>query len=132
MPPLNGIFVFILALVACGKNILAYIHTSLGFSQIALPKAVSEYLVPSWRFFYVSFLKPHTTVSTNGQQDALESFYSSQADAYDVTRARLLKGREDMLSLAAAQLKFRECRTEMPKHRVWVDVRQRLLKYSRD
>ena len=63
-------------------------------------------------------------MSINGQRDALESFYSSQADAYDVTRARLLKGREDMLALAAAQLRFREDWEDMPEHRIWVDVRE--------
>ena len=49
------------------------------------------------RFFYASFLKPHTGDGTGkGQQDALESFYSAQADVYDSTRKRLLRGREDM------------------------------------
>ncbi len=120
---LNSFFVFVLAVVGCGKRILAHILTLLSFPWTTLPKTASEHLLPYWRFFYASFLKPHTTVSTNGQRDALESFYSSQADAYDVTRARLLKGREDMLALAAAQLKFREGGEDMPKHRIWVDVR---------
>jgi len=49
------------------------------------------------RFFYASFLKPHTGDGTgNGQQDALESFYSAQAGVYDATRKTLLRGREDM------------------------------------
>lgn len=120
---LNRVLVFILALVACGKRILTQILILFGFLWTTLPKTASEHISPYWRFFYASFLKPHATVSANGQRDALESFYSSQADAYDVTRARLLKGREDMLSLAAAQLKFREGRKDMPKHRIWVDVR---------
>ena len=38
------------------------------------------------------------------QQDALESFYGQQAGAYDNTRKVLLRGREDMLALVAAQL----------------------------
>jgi hypothetical protein len=123
MPLLNKIFGFILSSVTCGKAILAHLSTLLGFPWNAFTKKASEQLSPYWCFFYASFLKPHATVLTNGQRDALESFYSSQADAYDVTRARLLKGREDMLSLAAAQLKFRERREDMPKHRIWVDVR---------
>lgn len=125
MPLLNRIFIFIMALIAGGKKI----H---GFPWTTLPKTASEHLFPYWRFFYASFLKPHTTVSTNSQRDALENFYSSQADAYDVTRASLLKGREDMLALAAAQLKFREGREDMPKHRIWVDVREPLRKMPRD
>ncbi|KAA8575153.1 hypothetical protein EYC84_004358 [Monilinia fructicola] len=76
------------------------------------------------RFFYASFLKPHSGDGTaNGQQDALESFYKAQAGVYDATRKRLLRGREDMLALAAAQLlnKARGERTHGPK-RVWVDI----------
>ena len=76
------------------------------------------------RFFYVSFLKPHTGDGTgNGQQDALESFYKAQAGVYDTTRKRLLRGREDMLGLVAAQLVHKAAseRTHDPK-RIWVDV----------
>jgi betaine lipid synthase len=76
------------------------------------------------RFFYASFLKPHTGDGTgNGQQDALESFYKAQAGVYDSTRKRLLRGREDMLGLVAAQLVHKAAseRTHDPK-RIWVDV----------
>jgi betaine lipid synthase len=76
------------------------------------------------RFFYASFLKPHTGDGTgNGQQDALESFYKAQAGVYDATRKRLLRGREDMLELVAAQLvnKAANERTHDEK-RIWVDV----------
>ena len=76
------------------------------------------------RFFYASFLKPHTGDGTgNGQQDALESFYKAQAGVYDATRKRLLRGREDMLGLVAAQLvqKAAKDRTHDTKC-IWVDV----------
>ncbi len=76
------------------------------------------------RFFYASFLKPHTGDGTgNGQQDALESFYKAQAGVYDATRKTLLRGREDMLGLVAAQLvqKAVSERTHETK-RIWVDV----------
>jgi betaine lipid synthase len=76
------------------------------------------------RFFYASFLKPHTGDGTgNGQQDALESFYKAQASVYDATRKKLLRGREDMLDLVAAQLvnKAASERTHDTK-RIWVDV----------
>lgn len=75
------------------------------------------------RFFYASFLKPHTGDVGNGQQDALESFYKAQAGVYDATRKRLLRGREDMLGLVAAQLvqKATKERTHDIK-RIWVDV----------
>jgi betaine lipid synthase len=81
------------------------------------------------RFFYASFLKPHTGDGTeNGQQDALESFYKAQAGVYDATRKMLLHGREDMLGLVAAQLvqKATKEHTRDPK-RIWVDVRDCLL-----
>lgn len=84
------------------------------------PGAVVSFL----RFFYASFLKPHTGDGTgNGQQDALESFYKAQAGVYDTTRKRLLRGREDMLGLVAAQLVHKAAieRTHDPK-RIWVDV----------
>ena len=76
------------------------------------------------KFFYASFLKPHSSRSVTGsQQDALESFYKSQAGVYDKTRARLLRGREDMLGLVAAQLVHKAAteRTHDTK-RIWVDV----------
>ncbi|KAG9245506.1 hypothetical protein BJ878DRAFT_14677 [Calycina marina] len=75
------------------------------------------------RFFYASFLKPHTGDTGNGQQDALESFYSAQASVYDATRKRLLRGRGDMLGLVAAQLVQKA--TKEGTHgtrRIWVDV----------
>ena len=67
--------------------------------------------------------------SFENMQDALESFYSSQADVYDVTRSKLLKGREDMLALAAAQLlvKAEKCEKGPSKRRIWVDVRLEIL-----
>lgn len=76
------------------------------------------------KFFYASFLKPHTgDDSGNGQQDALESFYRAQADVYDATRRRLLRGREDMLALVAAQLLQKPQQNGKPAtKRIWVDV----------
>lgn len=76
------------------------------------------------RFCYACFLKPHSGDGTeNGQQDALESFYKAQAGVYDATRKRLLRGREDMLALVAAQLVHKAA--SEPTHdtkRIWVDV----------
>ncbi|KAK3393664.1 hypothetical protein B0H63DRAFT_458755 [Podospora didyma] len=76
-------------------------------------------------FVYSCFLKPHSASSKGTQQDALESFYSSQAGVYDVTRSALLKGREDMLALVAAQLLVKALKDggagAQPK-RTWVDV----------
>ena len=75
-------------------------------------------------FCYSCFLKPHKGDKRGGsQQDALESFYAAQAGVYDATRKTLLKGREDMLALVAAQLRFKaEGHGEGKKKRIWVDV----------
>ena len=89
------------------------------------PSALSSFL----RFFYASFLKPHTGDGTGGQQDALESFYKAQASVYDTTRRRLLRGREDMLGLVAAQLATKAAneRVQHPK-RIWVDVSRAVIR----
>jgi betaine lipid synthase len=85
----------------------------------AEPSAWSSFV----RFFYACFLKPQEKDGSAGQQAALESFYKAQADVYDATRKTLLRGREDMLGLVAAQLvqKAAKERTHDPK-RIWVDV----------
>lgn len=79
-------------------------------------------------FAYSCFLKPHEGDGKGTQQDALESFYKTQAGIYDSTRRALLKGREDMLALVAAQLKAHAEKGDTQKggkkmKRVWVDVR---------
>ncbi|KAI9729691.1 MAG: hypothetical protein M1834_006640 [Cirrosporium novae-zelandiae] len=74
-------------------------------------------------FFYASFLKPHETSDEGGQQFFLESFYKAQASVYDSTRKRLLRGREDMLGLVAAQLKYKLKKKTLGRSRpVWVDI----------
>lgn len=77
-------------------------------------------------FFYNCFLKPFSgKVTSVKQQDSLESFYKGQAAIYDATRGQLLRGREEMLALAAAQLKLRvqkKKEAESTEGRVWVDI----------
>ena len=74
------------------------------------------------RFIYGCFLKPHTGDGSGSQQDALESFYEAQASVYDATRAKLLRGRDDMLALAAAQLEYRVNAGVLAHKPIWVDV----------
>lgn len=74
------------------------------------------------KFAWNCFLKP---VRGRSQLERLNSFYADQADVYDDTRGGLLKGREDMLRLVAAQLKTQEkaqrySTKKTPK--VWIDV----------
>lgn len=74
-------------------------------------------------FFYSCFIKPHQGDSKASQQDALESFYKKQAGAYDATRKLLLRGREDMLALVAAQLEAKaKIADDNKTKRIWVDV----------
>ncbi|KAL6904533.1 hypothetical protein GGI43DRAFT_421087 [Trichoderma evansii] len=84
------------------------------------PGVISSFFL----FFYSCFIKPHQSGSKASQQDALESFYKKQAGAYDATRKVLLRGREDMLALVAAQLQAKaETATDGNKtKRIWVDV----------
>ncbi|KAI9356272.1 hypothetical protein DFJ73DRAFT_823747 [Zopfochytrium polystomum] len=61
------------------------------------------------RFAYNCFIKPFLKKKVNGvdsqeHQNRLEAFYEGQADIYDETRKRLLRGRSTMLKLCAAQL----------------------------
>ncbi|KAK5108342.1 hypothetical protein LTR62_008371 [Meristemomyces frigidus] len=74
------------------------------------------------QFAYSCFFKPHTGDGTGSQQDALESFYKSQAAIYDATRTTLLQGREDMLALVAAQVKHRQATGQSPQKPIWVDI----------
>lgn len=74
------------------------------------------------KFCWNCFFQPHTIKTNHGQQDALESFYKAQASIYDATRVRLLRGREDMLGLVAAQVKRRVINQDLPRKSVWIDV----------
>lgn len=74
------------------------------------------------KFVWSCFLKPHTGDGSRNQQDALESFYKAQAGVYDTTRSMLLKGREEMLGLVAAQLKHKTQTGEISRKPIWVDV----------
>lgn len=74
------------------------------------------------QFVYACLFKPHTGDGTGSQQDALESFYKSQASIYDATRSRLLQGREDMLALVAAQVKHRQGTGQATTKPIWVDI----------
>lgn len=81
-----------------------------------------NFLTSLLRFVYACFLKPHENHGSDSQQAALESFYKAQANVYDATRSRLLRGREDMLGLVAAQLKEKSGVGAHKMKRVWVDV----------
>ncbi|KAF3764720.1 S-adenosyl-L-methionine-dependent methyltransferase [Cryphonectria parasitica EP155] len=108
---------------------------AIGLSRVFADKSENDQdetpgLVKSLLLFaYSCFLKPHEGDSKGNQQDALESFYKKQAGIYDSTRSALLRGREDMLALVAAQLEFKAKKSATSKgkkeavvKRVWVDV----------
>ncbi|KAJ5866881.1 hypothetical protein N7534_001434 [Penicillium rubens] len=107
-----------------------------GFSAVALgglliSKFLSKYRLKNGEvqsplksflvFFYSCFIKPHSGNKKGTQQDALESFYKTQAGAYDATRKTLLQGREEMLALVAAQLKTK-AKSHKQEDIIWVDI----------
>ncbi|PGH07098.1 hypothetical protein AJ79_06376 [Helicocarpus griseus UAMH5409] len=105
--------VFVVALVS---SVLLFVLCK---PQGKQDSALSTY----FKFFYASFVKPHESHSEGGQQLALESFYKTQAAVYDATRKRLLRGREDMLGLLAAQMKHKkEKRQDQWQKPIWVDI----------
>ncbi|KAK2741925.1 hypothetical protein FQN57_005484 [Myotisia sp. PD_48] len=94
---------------------------SLRNPKLAQNSSIAAYL----RFIYANFFKPLRPASNEpGQQQALEGFYSNQASIYDATRKRLLRGREDMLSLLAAQLKHKHGKSNpgTKTKPIWVDI----------
>lgn len=92
------------------------------FTELSALKKVGTGIFQLLQFAYSCFLKPHTGDGTGSQQDALESFYKSQANIYDATRTRLLQGREDMLALVAAQVKHRRETGQIAHKPIWVDI----------
>jgi len=109
-----------LASVLLAVILIAYFVLS--FTELSLLRKLVGAIQPYYQFAYSCFFKPHTGDGTGSQQDALESFYSSQASIYDTTRTRLLQGREDMLALVAAQARYRRENGQMNQKPIWVDI----------
>ncbi|CAN9146485.1 unnamed protein product [Alternaria alternata] len=110
-----------LTVTLCVVGVFLAVVFALAFrprSKEQAPSTFEAYL----KFIYGCFLKPHTGDGSGSQQDALESFYKAQADVYDATRLKLLRGREDMLGLVAAQLKHRTEANLISQRPVWVDI----------
>ncbi|CAG8734533.1 13135_t:CDS:2, partial [Dentiscutata erythropus] len=77
----------------------------------------SEQFKAPLKFIYACFLKP---IGNNAdQRSRLDSFYEDQAEVYDATRGRLLRGRLTMLRLTAGQLKKQMDTLRKP---IWVDI----------
>ncbi|OJD10524.1 hypothetical protein AJ78_08491 [Emergomyces pasteurianus Ep9510] len=122
-----------------GRNGWSFLHLQIAAAAVFVVAVVSSVLLYVLRtpkdikhksaiytyakFFYANFVKPHECGGEGGQQLALEGFYKTQAAVYDATRKRLLRGREDMLGLLAAQLKYKKEKTQAQWQRpIWVDV----------
>jgi betaine lipid synthase len=102
--------------------IIIFAYLTLSFTELSLLRKTYNVIWHYGTFAYSCFLKPHSGDASGNQQEALESFYSSQASVYDVTRNKLLQGREDMLALVAAQVKHRTAAGELHKKPIWVDI----------
>jgi hypothetical protein len=80
------------------------------FTTLSLIYSLSTFGRPYLKFAYNCFIKPFLKkrsdgIDSNTHQSRLEEFYEGQADIYDLTRKRLLRGRATMLKLCAAQLR---------------------------
>ncbi|KAK4940000.1 hypothetical protein LTR10_019852 [Elasticomyces elasticus] len=111
-----------LAIIGIGFTVLVTILGCLVYQlggQLTMDKLTSH---PYVRFAYACMIKPHDAKYDDGQQSALESFYAAQANVYDATRKRLLRGREDMLAILAAKLQARMVVNNETKKPVWYDI----------
>ncbi|KAI4855483.1 hypothetical protein E4T45_03076, partial [Aureobasidium sp. EXF-8846] len=113
--PLNQISIATVVLI-----LLLVTYFTLSFTELETVGKLFHAVTTSAKFAYSCFLKPHTGDNTGNQQDALESFYKTQAGIYDVTRSRLLRGREDMLAMAAAQLRHQLEQGQYTRKPTWV------------
>lgn len=113
LPSQVVLFLVIAVLLVSVITLLCYL-----FSPSQLSRTVYDHACFCWN----CFLKPHTGHRPRNQQDALESFYKAQASIYDSTRMRLLRGRDDMLGLVAAQMRHRVDSGALDLRPVWVDV----------
>ena len=85
------------------KNPTMLLYNVLGLMLLVLALRIRSQIYLLLRFIWSCFLAPigHGTA----QKDRLDKFYGSQAEIYDATRGRLLRGREDMLRLTARDRK---------------------------
>lgn len=58
----------------------------------------------------------------SGHQASLEDFYAAQAESYDATRGVLLKGREEMLERALAQILEKRDMDSSERRTIWIDI----------
>ncbi|KAF8210145.1 hypothetical protein K438DRAFT_1903773 [Mycena galopus ATCC 62051] len=94
----------------------------LAFTAPALPALAlpgpTLFLRPYLKFIWHCFIRP---IGAADQKGRLDQFYEGQADVYDATRNKLLRGRNTMLALSAAHLKT--LRAAQPGKRfVWIDM----------
>ncbi|KAI5479438.1 betaine lipid synthase [Pseudohyphozyma bogoriensis] len=81
--------------------------------------AFASPLSVAWQFAYNCFFRP--LGKSADQAGRLNKFYEKQAEIYDRTRSRLLRGRTTMLKLSAAHLREQR-RTDPKKRLIWLDI----------
>lgn len=94
----------------------------------AILSAIRAYVLFAWHCFFA----PIPSSSDGSQKARLDGFYQGQADVYDTTRNRLLRGRETMLALCASHLAallkangvpFTASSKETRQHPlIWIDI----------
>ncbi|KAG0229869.1 hypothetical protein BGW41_002858 [Actinomortierella wolfii] len=73
-------------------------------------------------FIVNNFLKPLRNTSGETLETRLQNYYSGQASIYDTTRNYLLRGRDSMLALMAAQIKEQAKTLPAGKKPIWIDL----------
>ena len=107
---------------------LTLILTAIPTCLLAYVEYRSSFFTGLWGFIHATFLKEHAPFGNPFSERAFGSFlegkYKSQAEEYDATRTYLLPGREAMLGLVAAQIKWK-LKTDPAwggRKLIWVDV----------
>lgn len=78
LKPFSGLEQYQIALAVLFV-VIPFLAVVLVYSFYPIPSKLKVTAYSYGRFFYASFLKPHTGDGNGGQQGALESFYKAQA-----------------------------------------------------
>ncbi|KIY44344.1 S-adenosyl-L-methionine-dependent methyltransferase [Fistulina hepatica ATCC 64428] len=78
-------------------------------------------IYPYFRFVWHCFIRPIASGHSDQRLTPFSQFYEGQAEVYDHTRNKLLRGRETMLSLSAAHLR-RLVPGDSRNPLIWVDI----------
>ena len=85
----------------------------LGLVIIGLWPFLSQVFTPLKQFLVQLCTQKDTSTSSQAHQQRLETWYKPQAQDYDSSRSKFLRGRQTMISL---------CASVLPRPRIWIDL----------